>query len=157
MSQSDRIFLDKKCEIKTFVPQVFKLTCDIPNMMVSEKQRILPKVYEILKNLIIFIKTLDGNNKQTSPPTRILVETLNEFYFDINISTGETIGFGNMWVIQIMQRTHIIHTTRVTQRNLFNISNKKVYEQFDLEVVFYYYTYPCLQTKLFNISTSLLF
>ena len=57
----------------------------------------------------------------------------------------------------MMHRTHIIHTTRVTQVNHVNIHNKKVYDEVYFEVFIYYYTYPCLQTTHFNISTTLLF
>ena len=64
--QSNRNFLFKSVNMK-FFPEVNSLTRDISSMINSEKDGILPKVNEILKDLILYEKILDRKNKQTSP------------------------------------------------------------------------------------------
>ena len=54
-------------------------------MIVLQTDGILLKLNEFLEDLILYDKTLDKNNKQTSPPTRVLFETFNNFYFDKDI------------------------------------------------------------------------
>ena len=68
---------------------MISLTCDISNMVASEKDGILFKLNECLEGLSLYTKTLDINHKQTSHPSSVLVETFIDFYFDKDIGKGK--------------------------------------------------------------------
>ena len=108
---------------------MISLTCEISNILVLRNRGILPKVDELLEDLILYNKTLDRINNQTSLPACVLAEINDDFYFDKDVFSVEVIGFRNMQAIHIVQRVLTLQPTYITQKNHVNFYNKEAYDQ----------------------------